>query len=70
MTTTTTRLPVEGPNLVSCNICHREVPHAESLGVEGQDYLLYFCGPDCYGQWQHGTEENGPPTTGQGGQDK
>jgi YHS domain-containing protein len=64
----TTRLPVEGPNLVSCSICHREVPHAETLSAEGQDYFLYFCGTDCYEQWQHSTEGEEPATTDRKGQ--
>ncbi|HEY9148524.1 MAG TPA: DUF3330 domain-containing protein [Gammaproteobacteria bacterium] len=38
--------------LVSCHICQLEVPHAEALSVEGQEYLYYFCGQGCYSQWQ------------------
>jgi hypothetical protein len=47
----TTRLMVEDRHSVSCNVCHREVPHADSLSAEGQDYLWFFCGLGCYEQW-------------------
>jgi hypothetical protein len=55
----TTRLAVENSHPVTCNICHREVPRAESLSAEGQDYLWFFCGLDCYEQWRHGAEAEG-----------
>lgn len=37
---------------VSCHVCQREVPNAEALSAEGQEYLYYFCGHGCYSQWQ------------------
>ncbi len=44
----------EQPELeeVSCNVCHQQVPHAESLAVEAQEYLYFFCGQGCYSTWQ------------------
>lgn len=41
------------PPAVSCLICHREVPHAEALTAEGQEYLYYFCGQGCYVHWKN-----------------
>lgn len=39
-------------NGVSCSVCHREVPRADALSVEGQEYLYYFCGQGCYILWK------------------
>jgi hypothetical protein len=48
-------------DVVSCNVCHQEVAHAESLAVEAQEYLYFFCGAGCYTHWQEagGTVVNG-----------
>jgi hypothetical protein len=35
-----------------CNLCHREIPHAEELSIEGQEYAYHFCGHDCYDHWR------------------
>ena len=40
-----------GPERVSCDICLKEVPRSESRSPEGSDYVLYFCGLDCYEKW-------------------
>lgn len=40
---------------VPCEICLKEVPRSEAKTAEGSDYVLYFCGLDCYQKWQ---EEN------------
>ena len=42
---------------VSCEICLREIPKSEAKSGEAGDYVLYFCGLDCYGKWQSGDEE-------------
>ncbi len=36
------------PEVVSCSVCQREIPRAESLTAEGRDYLYFFCGAGCY----------------------
>lgn len=43
-------------NLVPCEICMKEVPRSEAKVEEASDYFLYFCGLDCYKNWQ---KENG-----------
>lgn len=40
------------PEKVSCRICHREIPRSDAIKDEGDDYILWFCGFDCYHQWQ------------------
>lgn len=47
----TSEQPVKEPEPVSCEICHREIPKADSLTIEGQEYAYYFCGHGCYSRW-------------------
>lgn len=44
----------EMPEQVSCEICMKEVPTSEAMNAEGSEYVLYFCGLDCYQRWSHG----------------
>jgi hypothetical protein len=41
--------PVE--DIVSCEVCLKEIPASEAKTAEVTDYVLYFCGIDCYVQW-------------------
>jgi hypothetical protein len=38
--------------LVSCEICLKSIPIAESNHAETEDYVAYFCGLDCYDLWR------------------
>ena len=38
--------------LVSCEICLKSIPVAESNSVETEDYVAYFCGLECYDLWK------------------
>jgi len=38
--------------LVSCDIFMKEVPLNETTSPEIEDYIVYFCGLDCYEQWK------------------
>jgi hypothetical protein len=56
-----TRLP-----LVPCDVCQKEIPKSGALSAEVQDYVLYFCGVDCYEEWsadqiRERTQEAGEP---------
>ena len=44
-------LPVE-PELIACEICFREIPDTTVLSEEGEDYVLHFCGLECYAAWK------------------
>jgi len=46
-----TEVPVKEPDPVSCEICHKEIPRAESLPIEGKEYVYFFCGHGCYSRW-------------------
>ena len=38
--------------LVSCEVCLREIPRSEAGIVEAEDYMMHFCGLECYRQWR------------------
>ncbi len=44
------------PNLVDeqvpCEVCHREIPLSEANHFEAEDYVLHFCGLECYSTWK------------------
>lgn len=37
---------------VQCEVCLKEIPRSEAKIAEASDYVLYFCGLDCYEKWQ------------------
>lgn len=49
------------PPRLHCEVCLKEIPASEAKSAEAEDYVLYFCGLDCYGRWaaQHETEQSG-----------
>ncbi|MCK4587094.1 MAG: DUF3330 domain-containing protein [Gammaproteobacteria bacterium] len=49
MTEVTKPLPREN---VACEICLKEVPISEAKSDEASDYMLYFCGLECYAKWK------------------
>jgi hypothetical protein len=46
---------------VKCEVCLKEVPASEAKVAEAQEYVMHFCGLDCYEKWQKksGNEEKG-----------
>lgn len=53
----------EGDEKVSCASCRRLVPRSEAFQPEAEDYLIYFCGLDCYDRWSRDEPEPpGPPS--------
>ena len=51
--------PPEG--LVSCEVCLKEIPRSVARSQEGSDYVLYFCGDNCFAVWQKGQTETDKP---------
>ncbi|NIP73789.1 MAG: DUF3330 domain-containing protein [Gammaproteobacteria bacterium] len=51
---------------VSCELCRKEVARSEAKSAEGRDYVLFFCGIDCYEQWCKDQEDGRaePPSPG------
>jgi len=40
------------PEHISCDICMKEVPIDEANSFEAQDYVVHFCGLECYEKWR------------------
>jgi Domain of unknown function (DUF3330) len=40
------------PALVSCEVCLKEVPITEATIPEATDYVVHFCGLECYEKWK------------------
>lgn len=43
--------------LVSCKVCLKEIPQSVARSHEGSDYVLHFCGDNCFVTWQKGETE-------------
>ena len=37
---------------VACEVCLKEVPRSEAKVPEAADYVMYFCGLECYAKWR------------------
>jgi hypothetical protein len=40
------------PEHVSCDICLKEIPVDEAKSFEAVDYIVHFCGLECFDKWQ------------------
>ena len=38
---------------VACAICLKEVPITEATVPEAADYVMHFCGLECYEKWKN-----------------
>jgi hypothetical protein len=38
---------------VPCDVCQHDIPLSEAVVAEATDYVVYFCGLDCYDRWRH-----------------
>ncbi len=45
------------PQKVNCQVCRREIPRIDAIADEGEEYIRWFCGFDCYRKWQ-ATDKN------------
>jgi len=44
--------------MVKCEVCLKEIPRFEVKSPEAQDYLIYFCGLDCYDRWNQSSDKS------------
>ena len=44
---------------VPCYVCRKEVPLSEAKISEAADYVVYFCGLECYAKWKQQSERAG-----------
>lgn len=42
----------EAPKHVSCEACMQQLTREDAYRSESEDYVLWFCGTDCYSTWQ------------------
>lgn len=49
----------EACEVVSCEICLREIPESVIHSPEGPDYVHHFCGLECLHVWQKMIAEAG-----------
>lgn len=38
--------------VVACDICLKEVPASVVKSAEGLDYVMHFCGLECFDKWK------------------
>ena len=53
-------------DLVQCEVCMKEIPTSVAQSAEANDYVVYFCGLECYEDWaaeqiREKTQEAGEP---------
>ncbi len=41
-----------GEDRVPCEVCLKEIPVSEAKSDEALDYVVYFCGLECYAKWK------------------
>ena len=41
----------------SCHACLKLIPKSAAMSFEGEEYIQYFCGQDCYAEWQKRTKK-------------
>jgi hypothetical protein len=44
--------------LLSCEICLKEIPASAANSEEVDEYFYYFCGSDCYKEWQQQSKKD------------
>ena len=42
---------------VACEVCMKEIPASSAKSEEVQDYVLHFCGIDCFDKWKDRGEQ-------------
>lgn len=44
---------------VPCEVCMKEIPRSEAMVAEATEYVLHFCGLECYTKWKTGDAKSG-----------
>lgn len=39
--------------LVACDVCLKEIPKSDAMVPDVTDYIVHFCGLDCYEKWKN-----------------
>ena len=48
----TEKMHPEEPEHVPCDICMKEIPIDEANSFEAVDYVVHFCGLECFEKWK------------------
>ncbi|WP_455220835.1 DUF3330 domain-containing protein [Kaarinaea lacus] len=48
-----TKQSTDNWELVECEVCLKEIPASEAQSEEVNDYVLYFCGLECFDKWRN-----------------
>ena len=43
---------------LECEVCLKEIPLSESRSMEASDYVIHFCGLECYDKWNAQEEKD------------
>ena len=55
------------PVRVACEVCLKEIPESQARHAEAGDYVMQFCGLECYRLWrERGENEYWRSFTGEG----
>lgn len=46
---------------ISCQMCLSDIPPSASGNSEVEDYVMYFCGIECYALWKDDRPEIAQP---------
>jgi hypothetical protein len=38
---------------INCEICLKEIPQSEAKNTEAEEYIIWFCGLECYEKWRN-----------------
>jgi uncharacterized protein (DUF736 family) len=49
----------ENLELVECEVCLKEIPASEAKNEEASDYVLHFCGLECFDKWRNTQDQKG-----------
>ena len=44
---------------IACGVCLKEVPKSGAMVAEAADYMLHFCGLECFAKWKAGDKKSG-----------
>lgn len=45
------------PEIIKCELCLKEIPVSEAHVPEAEDYVVSFCGLECYDVWVKQADE-------------
>ncbi len=43
---------------VQCDVCMKEVPASEAIVPEATDYVVHFCGLECFEKWKEQSDNS------------